>query len=505
MLLDINAKDSIESFWEFAAKVQDTLLEALEHRHYDGVDFIRAIGKKHRMVNQAIMPIVFTSVLSEDSDDSFDHLIDFEKIKFFSTRTSQVYIDNQVYELNGGLYITWDYVEQLFEINVIKSMFEQYINVLNQVIFNDQVSGINLSENSIKVIETYNDTNKKFDKCTLHEMFVNRAKLVPDKVAVIHHDDSITYKELNEKSNQIARYLMDKGVRKGDYIGVIGKRCIDTIINLFAVLKTGAAYIPLDPDYPEERKEYIKKKSNCKFFITPSTYKDENIREYSGDEVNIKVDETDMAYVIFTSGSTGKPKGVQITHGAATNTIIDINEKFCVTENDKIMGISSLCFDLSVYDVFGALSCGAALVIIDDQRDVYNLKKVVKKEGITIWNSVPAIMELTVDLYNDSEQDDSLRLVLLSGDWIPLELPQKIKKTFKNAEVISLGGATEGSIWSIYYPIKEIKGDWKSIPYGMPLANQKIYVLNQNKQLCPVGVEGRIVHWWSGSSKWVYK
>lgn len=124
-------------------------------------------------------------------------------------------------------------------------MFEQYINVLNQVIFNDQVSGINLSENSIKVIETYNDTNKKFDKCTLHEMFVNRAKLVPDKVAVIHHDDSITYKELNEKSNQIARYLMDKGVRKGDYIGVIGKRCIDTIINLFAVLKAGAAYIPL--------------------------------------------------------------------------------------------------------------------------------------------------------------------------------------------------------------------------------------------------------------------
>ncbi|MGX5439995.1 amino acid adenylation domain-containing protein [Bacillus thuringiensis] len=492
MLLDINAKDGIDSFWDFAAKVQDTLLEALEHRHYDGVDFIRAIGKKHRMVNQAIMPVVFTSVLSENSDDSFDHLVDFEKIKFFSTRTSQVYIDNQVYELNGGLYITWDYVEQLFEDNVIKSMFEQYLNILNQVIFNDQVSDIELNENSIKVIEHYNDTNQKFDKCTLHETFVNRVRLVPDKVAVVHHDDSITYKELDEKSNQVARYLIDKGVRKGDYIGVIGKRCIDTIINLFAVLKSGAAYIPLDPDYPEERKEYIKKKSNCKFFITPTIYKDENIEKYSNKEVNIQVDETDMAYVIFTSGSTGKPKGVQITHGAATNTIIDINEKFCVTENDRIMGISSLCFDLSVYDVFGALSSGAVLVIIDDQRDVYSLKRVVEKEGITIWNSVPAIMELTVGLYNVGEQSNSLRLVLLSGDWIPLELPQKIKKTFKNAEVISLGGATEGSIWSIYYPIKEIMNDWKSIPYGKPLANQKIYVLNQNKQLCPVGVEGEL-------------
>ncbi|PEU19965.1 non-ribosomal peptide synthetase, partial [Bacillus wiedmannii] len=492
MLLDINVKDGVESFWNFAMKVQDTLLEALEHRHYDGVDFIRAIGKKHHMVNQAIMPVVFTSVLSENSEDAFDHLIDFEKIKFFSTRTSQVYIDNQVYELNGGLYITWDYVEQLFEDNVIESMFEQYLNILNQVIFNDAVSNIKLSKDSIRVIENYNDTNQQFNKCTLHEMFVNRAKLVPDKVAVIHHDDSITYKELDEKSNQVARYLIDKGVRKGDYIGVIGKRCIDTIINLFAVLKSGAAYIPLDPDYPEERKQYIKKKSNCKFFIAPTTYNDENIEEYSSKEVNVQVNEADMAYVIFTSGSTGNPKGVQITHGAAKNTILDINEKFCVTENDRIMGISSLCFDLSVYDVFGALSTGAVLVIIDDQRDIYSLKEVVEKDRITIWNSVPAIMELTVGLYNKCEQSDSLRLVLLSGDWIPLDLPKKIKETFNNAEVISLGGATEGSIWSIYYPIKEIKDEWKSIPYGKPLANQKIYVLNQNRQLCPVGVEGEL-------------
>ncbi|MDE1376488.1 AMP-binding protein, partial [Bacillus licheniformis] len=250
--------------------------------------------------------------------------------------------------------------------------------------------------------------------------------------------------------------------------------------------------IPLDPDYPEERKAYIQSKSNCKFFISHDVYDKEHIERFSKAPVDRKVDLDDMAYVIFTSGSTGKPKGVQITHGAAANTILDINEKFSVTEQDNMMGISSLCFDLSVYDVFGALSSGASLVIIDDQRDVFSLKETVEKERITIWNSVPAIMGMTADVYPDNELNHHLRLILLSGDWIPLQLPATIKKTFKNAEVISLGGATEGSIWSIYYPIQKVEEDWKSIPYGKPLANQKIYVLNQNKQLCPVGVEGEL-------------
>ncbi|MEL4011745.1 amino acid adenylation domain-containing protein, partial [Bacillus velezensis] len=492
MLLDINSDSAMDSFWDFAAAVQDTLLEALEHRHFDGVDFIRSIGKKHQTNKQAIMPIVFTSVLSENAEDSFDQLVDFESIKFFSTRTSQVYIDNQVYELNGGLYITWDYVEQLFDAKIMESMFEQFIGILHQVISDDRVKEIEIDQISLSLIENYNDTNKKLDTCTLHEMFMKRAKLVPQNIAVVHHNESITYKELDEKSNQIARYLIDKGVQKGEYIGVLGERCIDTVVNLLGVLKSGAAYIPLDPDYPEDRKEYIKEKSKCSFFLTPSIYRDECINNFSINKPDLNTTESDMAYVIFTSGSTGKPKGVQITHGAAANTIIDINEKFKVSEEDRILGISSFCFDLSVYDVFGSLSAGASLVLIDDQRDVNQLKHALEKERITVWNSVPAIMELTVELYDSIEKNRDLRIVMLSGDWIPLDLPEKIQKTFENAKAISLGGATEGSIWSIYFPIEEVKKTWKSIPYGRPLANQKIYVLNQNRQLCPAGVEGEL-------------
>ncbi|MCY8268900.1 AMP-binding protein, partial [Bacillus haynesii] len=389
-------------------------------------------------------------------------------------------------------YITWDYVEQIFEHDVIESMFDQYIAVIQQVVSGEDVSTIQMNEKSRQMISAYNDTDQSFDTEPLHELFTGQVKHGPDRIALKHHDEVMTYQELDEKSNQVARFLIGKGVERGDYIGVIGKRSLGTIVNLLAVLKTGAAYIPLDPDYPEERKAYIQSKSNCKFFISYDVYDKAHIERFSKAPVDRKVDLDDMAYVIFTSGSTGKPKGVQITHGAAANTILDINKKFNVTEQDNIMGISSLCFDLSVYDVFGALSSGASLVIIDDQRDVFSLKETVEKERITIWNSVPAIMGMTADVYLDNELNHHLRLILLSGDWIPLHLPATIKKTFKNAEVISLGGATEGSIWSIYYPIQKVEEDWKSIPYGKPLANQKIYVLNQNKQLCPVGVEGEL-------------
>src|SRR3712207_3664179 len=193
---------------------------------------------------------------------------------------------------------------------------------------------------------------------------------------------------------------------------------------------------------------------------------------------------------------------------------MDINEKFNVTEKDRIAGLSSMCFDLSVYDIFGSLISGATLIQIPDIRDVKTVMQIVEEEEVTIWNSVPAIMDMTIDGIADNsvmemnywdleegteidvdytEKDNTtLRVVMLSGDWIPLQLPDKIKEYFKNAQIISLGGATEASIWSIYYPIEEVKGEWKSIPYGYALSNQKFYVLDRRGEICPVGVEGEL-------------
>jgi hypothetical protein len=169
-----------------------------------------------------------------------------------------------------------------------------------------------------------------------------------------------------------------------------------------------------------------------------------------------------------------------------------MNRKFNVTEQDRFMAISSMCFDLSVYDLFGALSAGASVVLVSDQRDVRNLLQTMEKHRVTIWNSVPAIMSMLIDYTVPSPDNTALRLVLLSGDWIPLQLPGQIAEAFPAAATISLGGATEVSIWSIYHPIDTVNTGWKSIPYGKPLANQTIYVLDFAGELCPPGVQGEL-------------
>ena len=188
-----------------------------------------------------------------------------------------------------------------------------------------------------------------------------------------------------------------------------------------------------------------------------------------------------------------------ISHQGAVNTILDINQRFGITEQDSVLGLSSLSFDLSVYDIFGTLAAGATLVIPDAEltKDPAHWANLIHQHKVTIWNSVPALMQLLVEHLEATEQKtDSLRLVLMSGDWIPLNLPERIWNRFNNTqtntEIISLGGATEASIWSIAYPIKEINPDWKSIPYGYPLKNQQFYVLNEAMEPCPIWVTGQL-------------
>ena len=189
-----------------------------------------------------------------------------------------------------------------------------------------------------------------------------------------------------------------------------------------------------------------------------------------------------LAYIIFTSGSTGTPKGVMITHAAAQNTIRDINQRFAVSEHDRVLALSSFAFDLSVYDLFGVLAAGGTVVLPTDaeSRDPAAWGRLVRTEGITIWNSVPALMELLLSHLFASDQNlgSSLRLALLSGDWISVSLPGRMWSLSPKTEIISLGGATEASIWSIAYPIHEVDPAWTSIPYGKPLANQHFYVVN---------------------------
>ncbi len=341
--------------------------------------------------------------------------------------------------------------------------------------------------------ERYNNTAREISCKTLAELFESQAEITPSHIAISEEENEMTYLQLNKAANKMAGYLRNKGIIPGTVVGILTERGLRTIIGILGILKAGAAYVPIDPDYPEERKKYIRENSNCTCEINSGDY-NVALQDITLSEKNmsIQISPQTLAYIIYTSGSTGEPKGVAITHEAVINTILDMHSKFPFSPEDKAIGISSFSFDLSVFDIFGTLLCGAELVQISTQKDIDKLRNIVDHKKITIWNSVPALMEIYLSKADAGYRNEQIRYIFLSGDWIPISLPAKMVIAFPNAKLISLGGATEASIWSIYHEIKSVNPKWKSIPYGKPLANQKFYVLNYNQELCPLGVQGEL-------------
>ncbi|MBP3195643.1 MAG: amino acid adenylation domain-containing protein, partial [Butyrivibrio sp.] len=487
MILCLSNVDN-NNFWDKAQRIQKCICEGLEHSLFDGVDFVRELSEKEGLNGKAVLPVVFTSVIPDDIWGNWEV---FGDINYSISQTSQVYLDYQASEKDGALHINWDYVEELLDKNMISDMFEIYLNRLNSVLECGNES-ISIPEYQSSLYKKYNDTKTDISLNTLDGLFLENVEKYPDNIAIVDGDTKVTYKELDRISNQIANKLIELGVMPKDMVCVSARRCYWSIANVLGILKANAAYVPVDEDYPKERIDYIINQSGSKLYLKPEFYVENKLEDYDDSKPACNHDLNDTAYVIFTSGSTGKPKGVVIAHGAASNTILDINNKFNVSDKDNIIGISSMCFDLSVYDIFGSLSTGASLVQIKDPKDVENVVDILQKEQITLWNSVPAILDMIVDNANEQISNSSMRHILLSGDWIPLGLPDKARRAFVNSDVTSLGGATEASIWSIYYPIKNVDEKWKSIPYGMPLANQTYYVLNEDGHDCPIGVEGEL-------------
>ncbi|HEY0666522.1 MAG TPA: amino acid adenylation domain-containing protein, partial [Sphingobacteriaceae bacterium] len=358
----------------------------------------------------------------------------------------------------------------------------------------------------------FNDTLTAYsNKKTITDLFEEQVEKTPENIALRQDNISMSYLELNERANRLANYLVKLGVQKGSNVGLIATRSFNMIVGMYAIMKAGAAYVPIDPEYPIDRQEYILNNSSAELIISDSEYalgkkntgfrvvnfENADLNDYSKDNPGISVDSTQLAYTIYTSGSTGLPKGVMIEHHSAVNLIEWVNSRFNVNADDRLLFITSMCFDLSVYDIFGMLASGGSIVIANQHEviDVNKLKELLQQFKITFWDSVPTTMnylikELIAGKANYLQTD--LRLIFMSGDWIPVQLPGEIKEYFPNARVISLGGATEATVWSNYFPVTEVKGNWASIPYGKPIANNFFYVLNEQLQPVPRGVTGEL-------------
>src|SRR3989339_684318 len=417
--------------------------------------------------------------------------------------------------LNNELILTCEYNTDLFNKKTIER-FLLYIETLIKNIINNQEEKIKdldiiYKKERYKLIHIFNDTRKKYFKNkNLHQLFEEKVQKHPDKIAIEYKEKKINYQELNQKINSLAHFLKSKKKLKiNDRVGILLDKSPEMIISVLAVLKVGGTYIPFDVNNSKVRNNIIINQSNIKFVITSKKYlknlsKTEkidinqiNFYEYPVDNLNLFINSENLAYIIYTSGSTGVPKGVAVSHFSVVNLIDWLNIKFKININDKLLFVSPFCFDLSVYDIFGTLASGASIQVISDEetKDPKVLAEYIINKNITIWNSTPMIMEQVMsilEIFKIYKKRNLLRLVLLSGDWIPLNLPSRIKETFTSVKVIALGGATEATVWSNYHEVRGARKGWSSIPYGRPIQNSQYYILNNKLQLLPVGIPGEL-------------
>ncbi|MGN9841243.1 amino acid adenylation domain-containing protein [Nonomuraea sp. H19] len=503
--------DSGASFAERATATSGQLFDDLDHRLCSGVEVLRELARR-RGREAALMPVVFTSAIGL-GDAATGERAAGRLDGFGITQTPQVFIDCQAMDDADGLQVNWDVREGVFPEGVAGDMFDAFEALLRRLATTDAAwdSGepLPLPDWQERARARVNDTAAPLPGSLLHEAFLARAAAMPGRPAVVGPLGSATYGELAGRAAAVAAALREAGCGAGQRVAIVMEKGVDQVSAVLGTLLAGAVYLPVDTIQPPLRRAAILADAGVRHLLTQSAVDDaadwpdgveviavDRLAAHPAPAAAVGGDPDAPAYVIYTSGSTGRPKGVVISHRAAGNTVADINRRFGVTADDRVLGLANLGFDLSVYDIFGPLSAGGALVYPDAGRraDPSHWAELIGEHGVTVWNSVPALMQMLVT-YLDSEPalaPASLRLALLSGDWIPITLPDEVRRHMPGLTQISLGGATEAAIWSIYHPIGPLDDGWRSVPYGIPLANQGFRVLDRSMRDCPVWVAGEL-------------
>ena len=501
------------AFGERAAALQAQLFEDLDHRLFTGVELMREIARRDGP-GAALFPIVYTSAVGLATPPGEQSGVELGELGYGISQTPQVWIDCQVSERAGALALNWDVRRGIFPAGMVEDMFATFEDLLGRLADDDAAwtspaPAPPLPPSHAERRRAVNANAASLPEALLHEGAVAHALRASGDVAVVDRDGATTYGELLGEARAVAAALRDGGTVPGDRVAVTLDKSASQIAAVLGVLLAGAAYVPIDASQPPLRRDRMLELAGVRHVLTATPPE----QPWPAGVAAIPVaglapvapahEHTpraaapdDLAYVIFTSGSTGMPKGVMVSHRAAQNTIEDVSARFGVGAGDRVLGLAALGFDLSVYDVFGTLALGATLVLPDPQRraDPAHWCDLVERHGVTVWNSVPAQLQMLADYLRGVPDRtlDTLRLALLSGDWIPVALPDEIRARLSDLALVSLGGATEAAIWSIYHEIGEVPPDWHSIPYGRPLANQAFHVLDGAMRPRPEWVTGEL-------------
>lgn len=411
----------------------------------------------------------------------------------------------EAFEDGEELVCRFKYNTDLFAKNTVEGLGKKIQTLIKKLLTDPEQ---NLGELSLldkqekhQVLTKWNDTQTEpVESRGLHELFESMAAQYPHSIAVIYGKEDLTYCELNEWSNQLARHLQKVGVKPGDMVGLFMERSLEMLVGLLGVLKAGAAFIPMDPSFPRERLGFMVEESGLEVIVSQKSLQDQ-FPEIQGEiilldrdnivvsrekteNLNQKVEPSNLAYVIFTSGSTGRPKGVQVPHKAVVNFLGSMAKKPGMGERDVLLAVTTFSFDISILELFLPVTVGGTVVVAGktDQIDGYRLAEIISKHSVTVMQATPSTWRLLFECSWSGKEDLK---ALCGGEALPPDLAERLAGCC--GELWNMYGPTETTIWST---IGRIEKEEEIISIGRPIDNTEIYILDTHHQPVPVGVSG---------------
>ena len=503
--LEVRA-DGDPDFWERGRRLQAQLWRDIEHGGITAVEVMREVAARRGWPPRPALPYVFNSMLGVRAGGG--PRVPTGVLSHTVLRTPHVLVDNQVQDTpDGGVSCVWDVVDDAFPAGLPGALFDRYTGLLEALAGSgDPAAAPPPGGRGFQArVAALNAPAPARPPERLEAGFLRRCAGQPDAPAVLAPGRMLTYGELEARSRAVAGWLAERGVGREDLVPVVMAKGWEQVVAVLGVLRAGAAYCPVDAALPEARVRHLLDECRARVVLTQSHTPaaavgvprlDVDRAPVGGTAPAPDGDPADLAYVIHTSGSTGRPKGVLIEHRSADGTIREVNRRVGLGPADRVFGISSLSFDLSVWDVFGTLAAGAALVLPGSSAAPAPVEwaQAAAGQGVTVWNSVPALAELLAEVaeHRPDLGRPPLRAVLVSGDWVPLTLPDRMRRLWPGLRTLALGGATEAAIWSNAVEVGQVEPSWRSIPYGTPLAGQTMRVLDPRLEVRPPWATGRI-------------
>lgn len=498
----INLKNNT-TFKSLVQSIAESSLALLRHQKYPYKLLLEELRK-----NDPSIPSLYDIVLSYQVTKA-NQVGDYN----YSTRwafngTSPDSLTIQFFDLDeaGVLNVAYDYKKLQYSNSYIKAMHSRIMEIINKILETpnlslDSISVITKNEQEL-LLNKFNKTDLKYNKkSNVISEFTKQAKLNPNKTAIIFENQEITYKELNEKSNILAHYLLSNGYNANTIIGIMLNRSIELAIGLLAILKIGATYLPIDPSYPKDRITYMLEDSQAKLVLVKGNQKKIDAKTIdislesdlykSNNTTDLKIDinPEDLIYLIYTSGSTGKPKGVMLKHKNITNFLLGTKQVIDFAKEKIMTSVTTICFDIFVLEFWGALTSGMTLLLANEleQNDGKALNELCLKHNASMIQTTPSRF---ANFIKDSENTQFLKNmsdILVGGEGISKALLDKLSATTK-ATIFNMYGPTETAVWST---IKRLSGS-KEITIGKPIANTKCYILDKDKNLLPPYIAGEL-------------